>query len=552
MSLEINTKSKQIPLDTWNKISPFIIENKRPHILQVKSPSLSFCYDSYSNILTKLKINKKITTLNSVCTEGSFLISQVQLIALIEAYNGNSPGFKEKDYAFCIDWLIRYFPSRGSSMVRKKTIINLLLLDLLNTHKEVVKNYFSLLLSQDYFRGISTFSILAATLPLYSEGEITSLSYDINLGVPKKFIKENLFNDVLSFWFPDTTEAVRIMRIKGRPGLSIDPVEIEKRNRRERRMTTYTELVPRLYADKHVTKAVKCEHLEYEGKTISGLCLDCLSSLSKTGKLINDYSTKVPHYINSQFGGRKGKYSGTPTLYGVELELENGKEEAAIPIYSKLGDFIICKNDSSLASGFEIVTCPATFDIHKEKGKILFETITKETKLQIKDSCGLHIHVSKNSLSTLQVGKIVAFIHNPKNKAFIINIAGRNNERFASINAVRDITDVAPENFNHSMEHRYSGVNLKNENTIEFRIFASTVTLSTYMMRFEFVKALVDYTSPGRIDVKCLAEGKEKDTFISFLSSEKKEYPNLCNYLGLIKPRDGKEKYSSSQKKEIK
>lgn len=555
MLSERSTLEKQLPLplDTWNKISPFIIENKCSTVLQVKSPSLSFCYNFYTNTLTRLKINKKITALNSACTEGSFIATHKHLIALIELYLGGSTGFKGKDYAFCLNWLLRYFPSRSNSMIHKKMIINLLLLDILNTHREVVQDCFLLPLVQDYFRGISTFSTWASTLVLYSGGQITTQFYDVNLGIPNRFLRENLFNNNLSFWFPNTVpEAVRITRIKGRPGLSLDPVEIGKRTRHGKTSIIYTDLVPRLYANTHITKAVKCEHLEYKGKALYGLCQDCFSSLSKTGKLINDYSTKVPHYIKSQFGERKGKYSWAPTLYGVELELENGKEEAAIPLYSKLGDFLICKNDSSLASGFEIVTCPATFDIHKEKGKILFETITKETKLESKDSCGLHIHVSKNSLSTLQVGKIVAFIHNPKNKDFIINIAGRNNERFASINAERGITDVAPENFNLSMEQRYSGVNLRNENTIEFRIFASTVILSTYMVRFEFVKALVDYTSPGKINVKSLAEGKEKDTFISFLSSEKKEYPNLCDYLGLIKPRDGKEKYSSSQKKEIK
>ena len=158
-----------------------------------------------------------------------------------------------------------------------------------------------------------------------------------------------------------------------------------------------------------------------------------------------------------------------------------------------------------------------------------------------KRNCGLHFHISKNALTSLQIGKMLEFIFNPNNREFISHIAGRDNNSYAQIDKVKSITDIAPENFNAELCNRQEAINLKNKDTIEFRLFASTTKYDIFMTRLEFVKSLVDYTKSCAINIKNLIEAKEKDIFIGFLKENKKEYPFLAEFLKLRIPYKQKE-----------
>ena len=301
------------------------------------------------------------------------------------------------------------------------------------------------------------------------------------------------------------------------------------------------ELIP-LWEFKKSYSQASCGHFSRTTQIIDDFCEACIDKLSVTGKLINPYSLKVPSYLKFlDKKENKGKFTGNTLYFGFELELENGREKEAIKLYKKHNDFIICKEDGTVNDGFEIVSTPATYPIHKERAESIFTIINKETKMVAKRNCGLHFHISKNALTSLQIGKMLEFIFNPNNREFISHIAGRDNNSYAQIDKVKSITDIAPENFNAELCNRQEAINLKNKDTIEFRLFASTTKYDIFMTRLEFVKSLVDYTKSCAINIKNLIEAKEKDIFIGFLKENKKEYPFLAEFLKLRIPYKQKE-----------
>lgn len=281
----------------------------------------------------------------------------------------------------------------------------------------------------------------------------------------------------------------------------------------------------------------ECEHW-VPCVTANDRCPQCSDSVSPTGHIINTYSTRAPAFLKFLKGDKKGgSYEGKNVVYfGAEIELENGGEAEATELYKNLKDYMLCKSDGSIRQGFEIVTTPATYDVHAQKAKVLFDTLGK-TKMKALANCGLHFHVSRNAISTMQLGRICEFLYNPENKVFIVNIAGRDSRDYGSLESGPKMVDLAPENYSgNSSQKRYSALNLCNEQTVEFRIFASTITYDQYMYRLDFVKALIDYTRTGAVSFKSLDDVKKQEFFETFLKSNRKEYSFLNKFLGFIKP----------------
>src|SRR4051812_17519678 len=116
------------------------------------------------------------------------------------------------------------------------------------------------------------------------------------------------------------------------------------------------------------------------------------------------------------------------SLYlGVELELEI-KSSLQIPLDKTeelLKDFVIMKNDGSLPQGasFEICSRPATLEIHKKTWQTFFQDEEIQKNLMPTKACGMHVHINRDQLSDLQIGKIVFFVQSKENRKFIRLIA---------------------------------------------------------------------------------------------------------------------------------
>jgi hypothetical protein len=184
------------------------------------------------------------------------------------------------------------------------------------------------------------------------------------------------------------------------------------------------------------------------------------------------------------------------------------------------------KSDGSINNGFEIVTCPATLDIHMEEFKKFYDNLPGE--LFAASNTGMHVHVSRKPLNMFTIGKMTEFINRLDNKAFIAYIAGRIDNSYARQDNQRTIS--YPLVNRHSGTARYNALNLSPTDTIEFRIFSTPTNWEQFASRLEFCQALTDYCQPAQVGTS-LKHLTHYSSFINWMKSHRKDYPELSNHL---------------------
>lgn len=266
---------------------------------------------------------------------------------------------------------------------------------------------------------------------------------------------------------------------------------------------------------------------------------------------IAPYNAKIEDYLSF-------KMIGKPLwdiFYGVELEYEINKKSKFVlsqpeistkipgefensPMAHHICDILMAKylkpchsfikRDGSLSDGLEIVTLP--MDIREFQGPdkkgsapwIKFFNDMADFGLTVRSTCGMHVHVSKEFLTPLQIGKMLKFIHCKDNFEFIKCIAGRTPpNRYANIVDPKKVTDV------HKHYNRYDGINLTNPKTVEFRIFKASTKIERVLANIEFCDALVFFTWPSNAGVM----GSNLSEFLKFVLRNRKQYPNLFGLL---------------------
>jgi hypothetical protein len=211
------------------------------------------------------------------------------------------------------------------------------------------------------------------------------------------------------------------------------------------------------------------------------------------------------------------------TYLGVELELE-GYGEDSNPHLELIKNHAIFKRDGSLSNGVEICTAPSTLGIHKEAFKPFFDSLTETSRLAATTSCGMHVHVDKRTMSTLHIANLHIFMNTDTNEEAIVNIAGRPQNQFCRV-AQASYYDFT-EGRSLRDRNRYARINHQNQNTIEFRLFASTTSFEDFCKRLEFTQAVVDYTLPMSAGIP-VSEIPKWDNFKSFVETRRKQYPTL-------------------------
>jgi len=252
--------------------------------------------------------------------------------------------------------------------------------------------------------------------------------------------------------------------------------------------------------------------------TIDGVCHNCLDASFK----IHNYSTRVEGMLKF-----KATRVRPNTVYlGCELEYEtNNRNRAQINVGKLMHGHALMKSDGSIRNGFEIVTCPATLDIHLEVFKKFYDNIPPD--LKVEKNVGMHVHISRKPLSQLTIGKMTEFLNRDDNKQFIHHIAGRIDNNYARMESDRTVTFPWR---NRNGGGRYNALNLNNENTIEVRLFATPMNYKEFASRLQFVQALVDYCSPAQSSL-ALKKQTHYESFMGWLSNRKRMFPELSYHL---------------------
>jgi hypothetical protein len=215
------------------------------------------------------------------------------------------------------------------------------------------------------------------------------------------------------------------------------------------------------------------------------------------------------------------------TVYlGCELEYETtNRNKAQLGVGKLLHGHALMKSDGSIRNGFEIVTCPATLDIHLQIFKSFFDNLPPD--LKVEKNVGMHVHISRKPLSQLTLGKLTEFLNRAENKQFIAHIAGRIDNNYARMDSGRTVT--YPIRNRHGGD-RYNALNLNNQNTVEVRLFATPMNYKEFASRIQFVQALVDYCSPAQSS-ESLKKQTHYEAFMHWLSQRRRMFPELSYHL---------------------
>ena len=293
------------------------------------------------------------------------------------------------------------------------------------------------------------------------------------------------------------------------------------------------------------------------------LCENCYYE-NENGRNIMAYEYKprpIFHYLKHG-KNRSSKTIPNAMCFGIENEVEcpgGDRQEAAANIMNKHGEILYLKYDSTISHGFEMVYHPISFQYFKKNIK-QFENILKHAKENGCDSnnytCGLHVHIDKIFWTTLQLYKLVSLMM--KNPDFFFRISQRRswteitqNARFTphlrydrdfhhNINARDSIlnknagTRKKSDRYkNHAINfaiqkdcggHNYA-INCENSNTIEFRMFKSTLNINSFAKNIEFIDSIFMFTKDITLKKMKVSEYKK------FVRDRKNLYGHLDKFL---------------------
>jgi hypothetical protein len=271
----------------------------------------------------------------------------------------------------------------------------------------------------------------------------------------------------------------------------------------------------------------------------SGYCVNCTSEYDSTCSCGNSKP-----YARSQCRSCRGErevsnYSHKPHIhfnyfdlsdkifFGFENEItfgdgRDGEDSRMLAIRHFYKVFnhstLYLKSDSSITGyGFEVVSHPMTLDyFHKLPLDKLFYGKEENHK-----SCGLHVHVSRESFeSQVHILKVLDFIYN--NKTFTNKVAGRIAGHY---NQNLEYAKHSEAVLKGKERDRYKRINLSNSKTIEFRMFAGCTDIFTLSYRIEYIHAVISWTAVAPIKNQGMKD------FLAYVTQNQKLYRNLYNFL---------------------
>ena len=236
-------------------------------------------------------------------------------------------------------------------------------------------------------------------------------------------------------------------------------------------------------------------------------CEDCAyEHADPNEEYIHEYGYSPRIMFNE--GEELNKYPKKGERYfGLEIETECTGDITEIiedeNYYWATNDISIqCLNGGCAA---EIVTQPTTFKAWQNYSDTFFDAL--ENNCDTNTSCGLHIHVNRDSVSDETIEKAILFIskHYEKVTIFadrltcnICRYAGNNLEHYKDFHpnskSVKEEINIVKKG-KDNVRHKYLAINTLHKNTYEFRIFNSTVDKDEILAYIEFVDALLEYCS---------------------------------------------------------
>jgi hypothetical protein len=232
-------------------------------------------------------------------------------------------------------------------------------------------------------------------------------------------------------------------------------------------------------------------------------------------------------------------------LYGIEIETFSIPDKAPDTIIKDIEENYlkgraICKSDGSIGdNGIEIVSTAMSFNYIKNSN--LFYNFHNQVKDFLgsysRSSTGVHIHISRDTLTKLQILRIISFINNEMNFNYLARVAGReffNNQYCETLHKNYDLLKL-----NHYFANypnliypaKYSAVNLSKKSTVELRIFKGNIRFDVLNRYVEFTDCLINFVKNSPVSFN------DYMSFLKFVDLNKNNYPYLYafNQIEIVK-----------------
>lgn len=253
----------------------------------------------------------------------------------------------------------------------------------------------------------------------------------------------------------------------------------------------------------------------HDFRNIHTIYTDEHDNISHMHQYIHTYNYIPPKYIKHYM---KDEDPFTTLLFGVEIEVGGNKSmptrdeknehvKKCIQIIngseSTEEDLIYSTSDSTVQ--IELDTMPCSLEYHKQKMNYnkLFKYLDKTGyKGHDCETAGLHIHANRDYLGSsklvqqLNISKILYILEKFNDEVCVIARRNCNYSPFVGNNE-----DSAVElygKYNNAGKH--VALNLKHKDTIEFRMFKSTLKYETFILALEFVKSIIDFAKSVNIE----------------------------------------------------
>jgi len=256
------------------------------------------------------------------------------------------------------------------------------------------------------------------------------------------------------------------------------------------------------------------------------LCQDCYAeynSPSSNPDLYNSsYRPTWGFYKSAQDSPRNNLY------FGIELETECEDEDVRQELIDSLPSYMYAKEDGSLTElGAEIVSHPATYKWLKEnilEWQKILDFRKHGVRSYIDTDCGIHIHMTKDAFTTNHLYRFLKLFYDNPN--FILRISQRQSMSCLNSWAVLTGDNESIKYKAESKTSRYRGaINLKNEDTIEVRIFRGTLNPGSFWKNIEFCQAVYNFTRRNPVqDIRVF-------NFTRYVKRCKKRFPNLYQFM---------------------
>lgn len=245
-----------------------------------------------------------------------------------------------------------------------------------------------------------------------------------------------------------------------------------------------------------------CNHCGSLFKVSDELCIEdsYMCETCRDRKFVTAYHRNIPR-LSFKGESKDGLY------YGLEIELDGGGERDSNATrlmsyfnnYNTKDMYCYCSHDGSLNDGFEMITMPATYDYHKslegQYEKAFKDMVSLGYRGHDTTTAGIHVHFSREYYEDNEeenVMKLLFLVEKFWDEIIIFSRRDYNKSK-GYMKKIDDDYESFIDCWNKKQFHdgHYYAVNITNEDTIELRMFRSTLNVNTLMATLDFVDKLV-------------------------------------------------------------